>query len=85
MERFEYKWVELGTAREGKTPSGIKTWNAVRSLEDILNEFGNEGWELVYYESPDSQAVRFGVLSLPRALFKRVKGGDNREGTRHDL
>ena len=73
MPKWEYKVVELVEELEAakKKVKGLpERWFKPPHLEDLLNKYGSQGWELVSFEPIiDYKTEDFLVL----AVFKRPK------------
>ncbi|MCC9043343.1 DUF4177 domain-containing protein [Myroides sp. M-43] len=63
MKRFEYKAIQL-------KPSSLWSFNvSVEEVEDVLNEYGKQGWELVTMIDINSTGTTTGyLLSFKREI-----------------
>jgi len=70
---WEYKIVELKSemeVEEEKVSKLPKRWFRIPNVEDLLNKYGSEGWELVNFETIiDVKSDDFLFISV----FKRMK------------
>ncbi|MCT7905205.1 Uncharacterised protein [Candidatus Ornithobacterium hominis] len=69
MKKFEYKTYAFDTINASKTINDSVNFNT-ESLEPILNQFGNEGWELVSSTRSHSTSGQTVKILL---IFKREK------------
>lgn len=45
--------------------------NKINDIEDILNNYGLDGWEIIHYR--EMEPIKFGAQYNCTILFKRIK------------
>ena len=80
MQRWEYLFFEIGTDDHGKPfiQASIERYqreDPQGDIADIVNELGDEGWEMVNCGTGTSERRFFPYLHL-EAVFKRPKAED---------
>ena len=69
MKKFEYKTYTFDTVSTSKTVNDSVNFN-IDSLEPVLNQLGNEGWELISSTRSHSTSGQTVKILL---IFKREK------------